>query len=208
MFTFGAFLNSSGFSLLESFLSTTLAFALPGQFVMADTLLAGGSLINIFFAVLLTNARLFPMTISMIPIIYDKKIPRWKYYFICHLIAVTAWINMFYSYKRIKKNQRFDYFLGLAGLLWISSILFTILGYLCSDLINKKILLGLVFFNPMYFLIMTVSNIVNKKLLIVFFLSIILGPLFNYISSSWGVLLAGLISGTVGFMFYRVKHDK
>ena len=115
---------------------------------------------------------------------------------------------MFYSYKSIKKNQRFDYFLGLAGLLWISSILFTILGYLCSDLINKKILLGLVFFNPMYFLIMTVSNIVNKKLLIVFFLSIILGPLFNYISSSWGVLLAGLISGTVGFMFYRVKHDK
>ena len=60
----------------------------------------------------------------------------------------------------------------------------------------------------MYFLIMTVSNIVNKKLLIVFFLSIILGPLFNYISSSWGVLLAGLISGTVGFIFYRVKHDK
>ena len=83
MFTFGAFLNSSGFSLLESFLSTTFAFALPGQFVMADTLLAGGSLINIFFAVLLTNARLFPMTISMIPIIYDKTIPRWKYYFIC-----------------------------------------------------------------------------------------------------------------------------
>ena len=35
MFTFGAYLKSSGFTLLESFTSTFFTFALPGQFVMA-----------------------------------------------------------------------------------------------------------------------------------------------------------------------------
>ena len=38
MFTFGAYLNASNFNLFQSFLSTFFAFALPGQFVMAETL--------------------------------------------------------------------------------------------------------------------------------------------------------------------------
>ena len=47
---------------------------------MADLLIAGGSILNIFFAVLLTNARLFPMTINLIPIIQNNKIPKWKFF--------------------------------------------------------------------------------------------------------------------------------
>ena len=82
MFTFGAYLNSSNFNLLQSFLSTFFAFALPGQFVMAETLLAGGNLLNVFFAVLLTNARLFPMTMYIIPTMKDSKIKKWKYFII------------------------------------------------------------------------------------------------------------------------------
>ena len=56
MFTFGADLNSSNFNLFQSFLSTFFAFALPGQFVMAETVLSGGNLLNIFFAVLITSS--------------------------------------------------------------------------------------------------------------------------------------------------------
>tara|TARA_A100001011_G_C14313711_1_gene846893 strand:- start:1795 stop:2496 length:702 start_codon:yes stop_codon:yes gene_type:complete len=208
MFTFGAFLKSSGFTLFQSFSSTFFAFALPGQFVMADLLLSGGSILNIFFAVLLTNARLFPMTINLIPIIKNTKTSKWKYFLISHLIAVTAWISMFASYKKIEKDNRFDYFLGLGGSLWISSILFTVLGFICSDFINGKILLGLVFFNPLYFLIMTLSNIKSKKLLLVFILSACLGPLLNYVNSSWSILIAGFISGTLGFFIFRFKNGK
>ena len=81
MFTFGAYLKSSEFNLLQSFLSTFFAFALPGQFVMAETLISGGNLINIFFAVLFTNARLFPMTMHIIPTIRSKKINKWKWWY-------------------------------------------------------------------------------------------------------------------------------
>ena len=105
MFTFGAYLNSSNFNLFQSFLSTFFAFALPGQFVMAETVLSGGNLLNIFFAVLFTNARLFPMTINLIPIIKNTKTSKWKYFLISHLIAVTAWINMFASYENVKKKK-------------------------------------------------------------------------------------------------------
>ena len=129
-------------------------------------------------------------------------------FLISHLIAVTAWINMFESYEKVKKNNRFEYFLGLGGSLWITSILFTVLGFVCSDYINNRILLGLVFFNPLYFLIMTLSNILNRKLLVVFVLSAVLGPFLNYLSPSWGVLMAGFVSGSLGFIFFRTKNDR
>ena len=206
MFTFGAFLKTSNFSLLESFLSTFFAFALPGQFVMADMLIAGGNLFNIFFAVFLTNARLLPMTINMIPIIENKGVKRWKYYLISHLIAVTAWINMLAVYKGLKKNHRYDFFLGLGCCLWITSIISTVLGFICSEFINEKILLGLVFFNPMYFLVMTLSNISSKKLFTILILSATLGPLLYNINENWGILSAGFLSGTIGFLLFRKKN--
>ena len=203
MFTFGAYLKSSEFNLLQSFLSTFFAFALPGQFVMAETLISGGNLINIFFAVLFTNARLFPMTMHIIPTIRSKKINKWKFYIICHFIAVTAWINYLPVYKKISFHNRYHYFAGLGGALWLGLVLCTILGFLFSTLLSYKLLIGLVFFNPMYFLLMTVKNLVNKKLIVVFFLSLISAPILYMFLNDWGIIISGLVSGSLGYFWFR-----
>ena len=203
MFTFGAYLNSSNFNLFQSFLSTFFAFALPGQFVMAETVLSGGNLLNIFFAVLFTNARLFPMTMHIMPTVKNKKIQPWKYFILCHFIAVTAWINYISIYKKINFSSRYQYFFGLAGSLWISSVIFTMLGFVFSSIVSYKLLIILVFFNPMYFLIITFKNLVTKQLVIIFILSIILTPLLYFLINDWGIMIAGLISGTLVFFIFR-----
>ena len=203
MFTFGAYLNTSNFNLFQSFLSTFFAFALPGQFVMAETLLSGGNLLNIFFAVLFTNARLFPMTMHVMPTIKTNKIQTWKYFLLCHFIAVTAWINYILVYKKINLNNRYKYFFGLSGFLWFSSVICTILGFIFSSLVSYKLLIALVFFNPMYFFIMTVRNLVNIQLIIVFLLSVILTPLMISVLNDWGVIMSGLISGSFVFILFR-----
>src|SRR5210317_698873 len=187
MFAFGAYLKSSGFDLFQSFASSFFTFALPGQFVMAETLVAGGTLLNIFLAVFLTNARLYPMTVN--------------------LIAVTAWFNMFAIHKTLPQEEKFDYFLGLGGFLWINSVLCTILGFLISDFVSHKILVGLVFINPMYFLVMTISNLVEKKLIT----SILLGSFFSvllfYIMPDWSIVISGLLAGTIGFFIFRKETN-
>ena len=208
MFTFGAYLNSSEFNILQSFLSTFFAFALPGQFVMTETLLSGGNLLNIFFAVLFTNARLFPMTMHIIPTIKTNKVRLWKYFILCHFIAVTAWINYISVYKSISFSKRYQYFFGLAGSLWLSSVIFTMLGFIFSSTVSYKLLIALVFFNPMYFLIMTVKNLVNKQLIIVFCLSVILTPLLYILLNDWGVMISGLFSGTLVFILFRKKKHE
>jgi len=207
MFAFGAYLKSSGFDLFQSFASSFFTFALPGQFVMAETLVAGGTLLNIFLAVFLTNARLYPMTVNLIPVIRHPHYPKWKYYILAHFVAVTSWFNMFAIHKTLPQEEKFDYFLGLGGFLWANSILCTVLGFLISDFVSHEILVGLVFINPMYFLVMTISNLVEKKLIT----SILLGSFFSimlfYLIPDWSIVISGLLSGTIGFFIFRKESN-
>ena len=48
MVAIGALLKNIGFNLQESVFSTFLTYALPGSLVMAETMILGGSLLNIF----------------------------------------------------------------------------------------------------------------------------------------------------------------
>ena len=61
----GALLKDLGFNIQESVFSTMLTYALPGSLVMAESLLIGSSLLNIFLAVWFVNARLYPMAVSL-----------------------------------------------------------------------------------------------------------------------------------------------
>ncbi len=207
MFAFGAFLNSSNFSVLHSFISTFFAFALPGQFVMAETLISGGNLLNIFLSVLITNARLFPMTVYLYPIIKNNKVSKWKYYFICHLIAITSWINMINKKKEIKKSQRYYFFLGLGFTLWITSIISTILGYVFSSFISHEFLIILVFFNPLYFLVMILENVKDIKLAMTCLISAFLSPLYFYYFNNWAILLSGLTAGSLIFLYESLQRS-
>ena len=95
----GALLKNLGFTIQESIFSTFLTYALPGSLVMAESLLVGASLLNIFLAVWFVNARLYPMAVSLFPLMMHESQPRWKYYFSCHFIAVSAWLIMKSKYK-------------------------------------------------------------------------------------------------------------
>ena len=209
MFAFGAFLNSAGFDIFQSFCSTFFTFALPGQFVMAETILAGGSLLNIFLAVLLTNGRLYPMTVNITPVIRNQNVSKWKQYLTSHFIAVTSWFNMFAVHQNIKQEDKFDYFVGLGGFLWANSVVCTIAGYLFSNVVSHEILVGMVFINPMYFLIMTVSNLKEKMMICSVLLGASLSIILNSVIPGWSVLVAGILAGSIGYILFKkeIVHE-
>jgi predicted branched-subunit amino acid permease len=208
MFAFGAFLHSAGFDIYQSFFSTFFTFALPGQFVMAETILAGGTLLNIFLAVLLTNSRLYPMTVNITPLIRNSNVPKWKQYIGAHFIAVTSWFNFFSVQKNIKEDEKFNYFVGLGGFLWANSVVCTVAGYLFSNLVPHEILIALVFINPMYFLVMTVSNLEEKKIICSILFGATLSIFLNDVFPGWSVLIAGVLAGTLGFFIFRKENNE
>ena len=195
----GALLKNIGFNIQESIFSTLLTYALPGSLVMAESLLVGGSLVNIFLAVWLVNARLYPMTVSLMPLLMHKNQPRWKYYLSCHFIAVSAWLIMKNNYQTIKKENRIDFWIGIGTATWSVAIIGTIVGFLVSDYLNKDMMIGLAIVNPVYFTCMLVGAMRKIQIFFSVVLGIILGPLFFFITPEWSILFGGFIAGTIAF---------
>jgi len=203
----GALLKNLGFSIQESIFSTLLTYALPGSLVMAESLLVGASLVNIFLAVWLVNARLYPMTVSLMPLLMHKSQPRWKYYLSCHFIAVSAWLIMKSNHEKIEKENRIDFWIGIGTATWSVAIIGTIIGFIASDYLNKDIMIGLAIVNPVYFMCMMVGAMKTIQITLSVILGAILGPLFFFISPEWSILFGGFTAGTIAF-FVGELNDK
>ena len=108
---------------------------------MAESLLLGASIVNIFIAVWLVNFRLYPMTVSLFPLLEHKSQPKWKYYLSCHFLAVTSWLIAKESYKNINKRYRIDFWIGIGTGTISVAILTTVLGYLSADYLNKNVMI-------------------------------------------------------------------
>ena len=201
----GALLKNLGFNIQESIFSTMLTYALPGSLVMAESLLVGASLLNIFLAVWFVNARLYPMAVSLFPLMMHKNQPKWKYYFSCHFIAVSAWLIMKSNYKSIPKEQRIDYWIGIGSATWSVAVLGTFLGFYFSEFLNKEIMMGLAILNPIYFLCMMVGASKTIQITLSVLLGAILGPIFYFFSPEWSILLGGAIGGTAAYLIGEIN---
>ena len=196
----GALLKNIGFNIQESVLSTMLIYALPGSLVMAESILIGASLLSIFIAVWFVNVRLYPMAVSLFPLMIDEKQPKWKYYLSCHFIAVSAWLIMKSNYELIEKKDRVDFWIGIGTATWSVSILATILGFYLADFLNKDMLMGLAILNPIYFTCMMVGAMKTLQIILSVSLGAILGPIFYFFSPEWSILLGGLVAGSTAYL--------
>ena len=203
----GALLKNIGFTIQESIFSTFLTYALPGSLIMAESMIIGASLINIFIAVWLVNARLYPMTVSLIPLLIHKSQPRWKYYLSCHFIAVSSWLIMKDKYEGVKKEFRVDFWIGIGMATWSVAIISTIIGYFASDFFNKNIIIGLAIINPIYFTCMMVGSMKTIKISLSIILGTILGPSFYFISPEWCILFGGIVAGSIAFLIGEINGE-
>ena len=197
----GALLKDAGLNIHQSAASSFFTYALPGQLVMAESLLVGASLLNIFIAVWLVNFRLYPMTVSLFPLLKHKSQPKWKFYLSCHFLAVSSWLIAKDSYKKIDKRYRIDFWMGVGFGTWTTAVLMTLIGYSLSDYLNKYMMIGFAIVNPVYFFCMMIGAMQNISISIAVIAGTILGPAVYLFSTEWAILFAGLIAGTIAFLF-------
>ena len=202
----GALLKDAGLNIHQSAASSFFTYALPGQLVMAESLLVGASIINIFIAVWLVNARLYPMTVALMPLLMHENQPRWKYYLSCHFIAVSSWLIMKDNYEDIEKENRIDFWIGIGTATWSVAIFSTIIGYIASDFLNKDMLIGLAIINPIYFICMMLGAMKTMQISLSVILGAVLGPAFYFFSPEWSILFGGFFAGTIAF-FIGEKND-
>ena len=199
MIGFGSLAQEQGLSLYISMLSTVLIWGMPGQVVHVELYGLGAPLIAVVLGVAGANARFMPMTLSMMPVFADSPHNRKWNYLLSHFISINTWTEMLHRGHEIRADRRVFYFLGFSFTCMFAGLIGVYQGYVLFESMPKMISLCLIFLVPIYFgLIM--SNTVHPPFLFAFVLGCILGPPMHLLTPEWGLVLAGLISGTLAYL--------
>lgn len=200
---FGAFVHQAGFNLWQGLASTIAGWALPGQIALVEIFAVGGSLIAAAIAVGLANARLLPMVVVLLPILRAGETqakPRLAHYLSAHFIALTGWANAMQHCPDMPPPQRLSYFLGFTCVIWSATVLATGLGFFLVGVLPAPVTLGLVFLNPLYFMLLFVADLARKERGLALIIGAVTGPILHMISPEWGLLATGLIGGSIAFL--------
>ena len=200
---FGSLCRASHLSLIQGLTSTTTAWALPGQVAMIELYGVGASFVAIVLAVALANARLLPMTITLTPLLRSADTPRWRIYLAAHFIAVTAWAQGMQRCPNLPREHRLPYFFGFATTLWLVTLVGTVVGFFAAGQLPASVSLGLVFLNPIYFMLVFLVDLRQRLRALALGLGAVLGPALATVAADWALPLTGLLAGSAAFLIDR-----
>ena len=198
MLGFGAMGQANGLDIWVTSATSFFMFALPGQVVLVEMLVLSASGVTIAVAVSLTATRFFTMCLTLFPQFPEKQRSSF-YYLVVHFVAMTAWAVSMRDFPKMKPEDRLSYFTGFAFVCWAVSTPATVLGYMVAGQVPSYINLGLVFINPLFFLLTftEVKPRANR-------MAILLGGPIGLLSYLWfpdySLLIAGLFGGTIAYM--------
>lgn len=200
---FGSLVRESGLGLAAGVTSTVTGWALPGQVALVELYGAGASIVAIGLAVALTNARLLPMTIALMPMLRGPGVPRWVFYLVAHFIAVTGWAFAMRRCPDLPPENRLPYFVGFAATLWLVTVAMTALGFGLAGTVPQSVSLGLVFLNPIYFMLVFAADLRHRARVIALCLGAAAAPPIHMIVPDWGLMITGLFAGSMAFAIDR-----
>lgn len=205
---FGALTSQTGLSWLDTLFMSVFIFALPGQVVLVDEMARGASVLTAALAVAATGVRLLPMTVSLLPMIRDRRVPKWMEFLLTCFVAVTMWLESMRRTPNLPRHLRAAYSLGITGLLVGVSSSGAMVGFLLAANVPAPVAAALLFMMPLYFLLSMLAGVRSAAAVMPIVLGLALGPVFHLLLPNLDLLLTGLIGGSLSFLFarYRSRH--
>ena len=206
MLGFGAMGQANGLDIWLTSATSFFMFALPGQVVLVEMLVLSASGVTIAIAVTLTATRFFTMCLTLFPQFPEKQRSSF-YYLVVHFVAMTAWAVSMRDFPKMKPEDRLSYFTGFAFVCWAVSTPATVLGYMVAGPVPSYINLGLVFINPLFFLL-TFTEVKPRGNRIAILLGAPLGLLSYLWFPDYSLLIAGLFGGTIAYMVDKYFRNR
>ncbi|MDA0229323.1 MAG: AzlC family ABC transporter permease [Proteobacteria bacterium] len=203
---FGALCRESGLGLDFAIVQLVTMWALPGQIAFVELYASGGTVVAITLAVAMANARFMPMTATLMPLLRPgMRQPAWLYA-MAHLVSFNAWIWVLRRCPELPPERRAAYYMGFVTVTASAGIVGAVAGYLLAGVVSEIVLLTLVFVNIVYFVLMMAAARGMAAILAVI-AGGVAGPLLHMATSDWGLLLSGVIGGTLAFGVARAWRD-
>ncbi|MBF0247617.1 MAG: AzlC family ABC transporter permease [Alphaproteobacteria bacterium] len=200
---FGTLIRDLDWSVWLGVYSTISTWALPGQIAMAEMAARGAPLASMVLAVAFINARLMPMVASLLPQVRRPGMSLVVQYAAAMIIAATTWAGVMRRLPDLRTEVRFAYLTGYGGALYAMSPFATAAGYFLADHVAREVAMGLVFLNPLYFMLLFLAGPGNTGRWLALGFGAALGPMLYTILPDWSLVLTGLLGGTAAWLIGR-----
>ncbi|MHC2334099.1 AzlC family ABC transporter permease [Bradyrhizobium sp. USDA 4454] len=201
----GALAHDSGFSLGWTLASTAFVWAGPAQIIVITTLGSGATVLQSAIAVTVSAIRLFPMVVSVLPLMRTEQTKRRHLILVAHLTAVTLWVECFRFLPQVPRNRRIAFIHGLGlGLVSVCLIANTI-GYTLAANLTPLLAAGMLMLTPLAFLFSTARNCRELADVVALVLGLLLFPLAALLNSGVDILVSGVVAGTIAYAVHRAR---
>jgi predicted branched-subunit amino acid permease len=205
---FAGLAKAAGLTLWQSVFMVGIVWALPAKVVLVGAILSGASLPAAAFAVALSSIRLMPMVVSLVPELRSERTPRWVLYALAHFVAVTSWVLAMEQLRNVPRDMRTSYYAGLGGTLVIANMLLVGVVYLLADALPPIVMAGLLLLTPIYFLTSLWGSARESAAHVAMVIGMLAGPLVHLVAPGFDLLIAGLVGGTLAFVWHKYRHSQ
>jgi predicted branched-subunit amino acid permease len=199
----GALAHDTHFSLAWALASTALVWAGPAQIILISTLGSGATVVQAAIAVTVSAIRLFPMVVSVLPMMRTPQTKRRHLILVAHLTAVTLWVECFRFLPQVPRDRRIAFIHGLGGGLVLVCLMATAIGYALAANLSQLLAAGILMLTPLAFLFSTARNCRDLSDAIALILGLLLFPLASLLDSGVDILVSGVAAGTIAYGVHR-----
>jgi predicted branched-subunit amino acid permease len=201
----GALAHDTGFSLGWTLLSTLLVWAGPAQIIVITTLGSGATILQAAIAVTVSAIRLFPMVVSVLPLLRTPETKRYHLILVAHLTAVTLWVECQRFLPQVPRGRRIAFVHGLGSALVCICLSANIIGYALAASLSETLASAILLLTPLAFLFSTARNSKELADVLALLLGLTLYPLASLLNSGLDILLSGAAAGTIAYGVHRFR---
>ena len=195
----GALAHDTHFSLGWVLASTLLIWAGPAQIILISTLGSGATVVQAAVAVTVSAIRLFPMVVSVLPLLRTQKTKRRHLILATHFIAVTLWVECYRLLPKVPRERRIAFVHGLGCGLVIVCSAATTLGYQLAANLPPLFAAAILLLTPLAFLLSTAGNCRQISDVLALVLGLVLYPLISMLHTGVDILISGMSAGTIAY---------
>lgn len=195
----GALAHDSHFSLGWVLGSTLLVWAGPAQIILISMLGSGATAVQAAIAVTVSAIRLFPMVVSVLPLVKMPNTKRRHLVLVTHFIAVTLWVECYRLLPRVPRERRIAFTHGLGCGLVTVCMIATTLGYGLAANLPPLFAAAILLLTPLAFLLSTARNCRQVSDVLALVLGLALFPLVSMLHTGVDILISGITAGTIAY---------
>jgi predicted branched-subunit amino acid permease len=201
----GALAHDSHFSLAWALAATLFVWAGPAQIILISTLGSGATVIQAAIAVTVSAIRLFPMVVSVMPMMRTPDTKRRHLILVAHLTAVTLWVECFRFLPQVPRDRRIAFIHGLGSGLVVICMTATAVGFGLAAKLPPLLSAGILMLTPLAFLFSTARNSRELSDIVALILGLLLFPLAAMLDTGVDILISGVVAGTIAYGVHRYR---